>query len=38
MFNDALKKQKLFLDELNIVNIGKKTPKQKEIITNLENF
>ena len=38
MFNDALKKQKLFLDELNNVKICKKTSKQKKIITNLENF
>ena len=37
-FDDALKKQKLFLNRLNDVKIGKKTPEQKKVITNLENF
>ena len=36
--DDELKKQKLFLNELNDVKIDKKTPEQKEVITNLENF
>ena len=30
MFNDALKKQKLFLDELNNVKIGKKKRLNKK--------
>ena len=38
MFNEAIEKQKLFLNELNNVKIGKKTFEQKEMITNLENF
>ena len=33
-FDDALKKQKNFLNKLNDVKIGRKTPKQKEMITN----
>ena len=37
-FDDALKKQKNFLNKLNDVKMGRKTPKQKERITNLENF
>ena len=37
-FDDALKKQKQFLNKLNDVNVGKKTPEQKKVITNLENF
>ena len=37
-FNEAIEKQKLFLNELNNVKIGKKTSEQKEMITNLENF
>ena len=38
MFNEAIEKQKLFLNELNNVKIGQKTFEQKEMITNLENF
>ena len=38
MFNETIEKQKLFLNELNNVKIGKKTFEQKEMITNLENF
>ena len=37
-YDDALKKQKLFLNKLNNLKIGKKTSEQKEVITNLENF
>ena len=37
-FDDALKKQKLFLNKLSDVKIGKKTFEQKEVITNFENF
>ena len=37
-FDDALKKQKLFLNKLNDVKLGSKTHEQKEVITNLENF
>ena len=37
-FNDALEKQKLFLNKLNDVKLGRKTKVQKEVITNLENF
>ena len=37
-FDDALKKQKLFLNKLNEVKMGRKTSEQKEVITNLENF
>ena len=37
-FDDALEKQKLFLNKLNNLKIGRKTSEQKEIITNLENF
>ena len=37
-FDDALKKQKLFLNKLNDVKMGRKTSEQKEVITNLENF
>ena len=36
-FDDALKKQKNFLNKLNDVKLGRKTPEQKEVITNLEN-
>ena len=36
-FDDALKKQKETLKKINEVKIGKKTPKQKEIINNIEN-
>ena len=32
---DALKKQKVFLNKLNDVKIGRKTSKQKEVINNL---
>ena len=38
MFNETIEKQKLFLNELNNVKIGKKTSEQKEMISNLENF
>ena len=37
-FDNALKKQKLFLNKLNDVKMGRKTSEQKEMITNLENF
>ena len=37
-FSDAQEKQKLFLNKLNNVKIGKRMSKQKEVITNLENF
>ena len=37
-FDDALKKQKVFLNKLIEVKIGRKTFEQKKVITNLENF
>ena len=37
-FSDALNKQNEFLNKLNDVKIGKKTPEQKKVINNLENF
>ena len=37
-FDDALKKQKLFLNGLNEVKMGRKTFEQKRVITNLEIF
>ena len=37
-FDDALKTQKLFLNKLNDVKMGRKTSEQKKVITNLENF
>ena len=37
-FDDELKKHELFLNKLNNVKIGKKTPEQEEIITNLKDF
>ena len=37
-FDVALKKQKNFLNKLNDVKMGKKTPEQKKVITNLGNF
>ena len=37
-YDDALKKQKLFLNKLNNVKIGRKTSEQKEVITNLNKF
>ena len=37
-FDDAIKIQKLLFNELSDVKIGRKTPEQKEVITNLENF
>ena len=33
-----LKRQNEFLNKLSNINIGKKTPEQKEVINNLENF
>ena len=36
-FDDAVKKEKIFLNKLNNVKIGKKTSELKEVITNLEN-
>ena len=36
-FSDALNKQNEFLNKLNDVKIGKKTPEQKKVINNLEN-
>ena len=35
-FDDAVKKQKDLLDKINEVKIGKKTPEQEKVITNLE--
>ena len=37
-FSEAKNNQNEFLNKLNEVKIGKKTPKQKEVINNLENF
>ena len=37
-FSDALNKKNEFLNKLNNVKIGKKTPEQKKVINNLENF
>ena len=37
-FSDALNKQNEFLNKLNDIKIGKKTPEQKKVINNLENF
>ena len=37
-FIDALEKPKLFLNKLNDVKTGKKTPEQKEMITNFKSF
>ena len=37
-FDDELKKQKVLLKKVNEVKIGKKTPKQKELINNLNLF
>ena len=37
-FDDALKKQKLFLNKLNNVKIGRKTLEQQKVITNLKQF
>ena len=37
-FNDTLKKQEELLNKINEVKIGNKTPEQKEVINNLENF
>ena len=37
-FDGALKKQKLFLNKLNEIKMGRKTSEQKEVISNLENF
>ena len=37
-FDEAIKKQNEFLNNLNIIKIGKKTDNQKEVINNLENF
>ena len=36
--DDAENKQNEFLNKLSFIKIGKKTPEQKEVITNLENF
>ena len=33
-----LKRQNEFLNKLSNIKIGKKTPKQKEVINNLEKF
>ena len=35
---DTLKKQEQLLNKLSNIKIGKKTPEQKEVITNFENF
>ena len=37
-FSEALNKQNEFLNKLNDVKIGKKTPEQKKVINDLENF
>ena len=37
-FSEAKNKQNEFLNKLNEVKIGKKTPEQKKVIKNLENF
>ena len=37
-FDDVLKRQNEFLNKLSNIKIGKKTPKQKEVINNLEKF
>ena len=37
-FDDALKKQKELLKKINKVKIDANTPKQKDIVSNVENF
>ena len=37
-YDDALNKQKLFLNKLNNVKIGGKNDEQKKVINNIENF
>ena len=37
-FDDAVKRQNEILNKLSNIKIGKKTPEQKEVINNLENF
>ena len=37
-FSDPLKKQEELLKKINEVKMGRKTPKQEEVIDNLENF
>ena len=37
-FSEALNKQSKFLNKLNDVKIGKKTPEQKKLIKDLENL
>ena len=37
-FDDALKKQKLFLNQLNNVKMDRKTLEQQKVITNLKQF
>ena len=37
-FNNALKRKKEFLNKINDVKMGKKNPKQKEAIDNLDKF
>ena len=37
-FNEARNKQNKFLNKLRNIYVGKKTPKQKEVINNLEKF
>ena len=37
-FSEAKNKQNEFLNKLNEAKIGKKTPEQKNVINNLENF
>ena len=37
-FNEVKNKQNEFLNKLSNIKIGKKTDKQKEVITNLEKF
>ena len=37
-FSEAKNKQNEFLNKLRNIYVGKKTPKQKEVINNLEKF
>ena len=37
-FDNALKRKKEFLNDINDIKMGKKTPKKKEGIDNLDKF
>ena len=37
-FSEAKNKQNEFLNKLRNLHVGKKTPKQKEVINNIEKF